>query len=143
MTSSLTYFLSAVFGILAVVLLLWRPGPKWWIGVRLPWTFADRQIWDTSWVMAGLFCLAIAVVVLYSPLAFYLALALFFIVSMVYPICSYRQKYGTLEFWKDVGWTGYRPVVRCSHCGHIQKLRDEAQLPAAICEACGLVCRSR
>jgi hypothetical protein len=83
MTSSLTYFLSAVFGILAVVLLLWRPGPKWWIGVRLPWTFADRQIWDTSWVMAGLFCLAIAVVVLYSPLAFYLALALFFILYVV------------------------------------------------------------
>ena len=143
MTPSLTYLLSAVFGLLAVLLLLWRPGPKWWIGVRLPWTFADRQIWDTSWVIAGLFCLVLAVAVLFSAIAFYLALALFFIVSIVYPIYSYRQKYGTLEFWKDVGWTGYRPVVRCGHCGHIQKLKDEAQLPVAICEACGLVCRSQ
>jgi hypothetical protein len=143
MTIGLRYFLCAIFSILAVVLLVWRPGPKWWIGVRLPWTFADRQIWDSSWVIAGGFCLALAVAVLFSTIAFYLTLALFFMVSMLYPMYCYRQKYGTLEFWKDVGWTGYRPVVRCSHCGHLQKLTDEAQLPAAICEACGLVCRSR
>ena len=78
--------------------------------------------------MPELFCLVIAVAVLFSAIAFYLTLALFFIVSMVYPIYCYRQKYGTLEFWKDVGWTGYRPVVRCSHCGHMQKLRDDTQL---------------
>lgn len=143
MTLGLRYFLFTVFGLLGIVLLVWRPGPKWWIGVRLPWTFADRQIWDTSWVIAGVFCLAVAVVVLFSTIAFYLTLALFFIVSMLYPIYCYRQKYGTLEFWKDVGWTGYRPVVRCRHCGHLQKLRDETQLPAAVCEACGQACRSR
>ena len=143
MTPGLTYFLSIVFSLLALLLFLWRPGPKWWIGVRLPWTFADREIWDTSWVIAGLFCLVIAIAVLVSALAFYVALALFFIVSMVYPIFFYWQKYGTLQFWKDVGWTDYRPVVRCRHCGHLQKLQDDGHLPAAICEACGLVCRGR
>ena len=141
MTPGLTYFLSAVFGFLAMLLLLWRPGPKWWIGVRLPWTFADREIWNTSWTIAGLFCLVIAVAVLVSAIAFYIALALFFIVSMVYPIYLYQRKYGTLQFWKDVGWVDYRPVVRCMHCGHLQKLRDEAQLTVTICEACGLFCR--
>ena len=144
MTLGLRYFLSAVFGLLAVVLLVWRPGPKWWIGVRLPWTFADREIWDTSWVMAGQFCLAIAVAVLFSAMAFYLTLALFFMVSMrLSHILLPAKIWHCWNSGKMFGWTGYRPVVRCSHCGHLQKLKDEAQLPAAICEACGQVCRSR
>jgi hypothetical protein len=143
MTPDLTYFLAAVFGLLAMLLLVWRPGPKWWIGVRLPWTFADREIWNTSWVIAGLFCLVIAVAVLISAIAFYSALALFFIVSMVYPLYLYRRKYGTLQFWKEVGWVDYRPVVRCLHCGHLQKLRDAAQLTVTTCEACGLFCRKQ
>ena len=143
MTPGLTYFLAAVFAILSCLLLLWRPGPRWWIGVRLPWTFADREIWNTSWVIAGLFCLVIAVAVLISTIAFIIFLALFFIISMVYPINLYWQKYGTLQVWKDIGWTDYHPVVRCIYCGHVQKLPDEEHLPMAICEACGQVCRSQ
>jgi hypothetical protein len=84
-----------------------------------------------------------AAAALIAALAFYITLALFFVVSIVYPIYAYRRKYGTLQFWKDISWIDYRPVVRCSHCGHLQKLKDEAQLPVAICEACGLICRSR
>ncbi len=143
MAPSLTYFLAAVFGILSCLLLLWRPGPRWWIGVRLPWTFADREIWETSWVIAGLFCLVIAVAVLISTIAFIIFLALLFIISIVYPLYLYWQKYGTLQVWKDIGWIDYHPVVRCLHCGHIQKLPDDTHLPGAICEACGQVCRSQ
>jgi hypothetical protein len=143
MTPGIAYFLSIVFSLLALLLFLWRPGPKWWIGVRLPWTFADREIWDIAWVVAGLFCLIIAITVLVSALAFYISLALFLIVCLVHPLYFYRRKYGTLNFWKDVGWIDYRPVVRCRHCGHLQKLKDAANLPAAVCEACGLLCRSR
>jgi hypothetical protein len=143
MTPGLTNFLAVVFGFLGVLLLIWRPGPKWWIGVRLPWTYADREIWDRSWVAAGLFCLLMAVAVLYSGIAFYIALALFLVTSMLYPIFLYRQKYGTLQFWKDLGWIDYRPVVRCLHCGHMQKLRAAAHVQTAVCEACGLICHSR
>ncbi len=143
MTPGLSYFLSAVFGFLGVLLLVWRPGPKWWIGVRLPWTFADREIWRASWVLAGLLCLVMAGAVLVSGLAFFVALALFIIISLLYPVWLYRRKYGTLQFWKDIGWIDYRPAVRCMHCGHVQKLRDGAQLTVAICEACGLLCRTR
>ena len=143
MTPGLTYFLAAVFGLLSLVLFLWRPGPKWWIGVRVPWTFADREIWNNSWILAGFFCLGMALAVLFSSLAFFVALGLFILTSLLYPVYRYRQKYDTLLFWKEVGWTDYRPVVRCAHCGHLQKLRDAGQLPAAICEACGLICRSQ
>jgi hypothetical protein len=142
MTSGTGYFLAAIFGILAIVLLLWRPGPKWWIGVRLPWTYADRQIWDASWVLAGVFSLALAVAALYSLTACFVVLVLFLIACIAYPVYFYWQKYGTLKVWKEVGWIDYRPVVRCRHCGHFQKLPDADQANTAVCEACGLVCRS-
>jgi hypothetical protein len=143
MPLTVRYFLATILGFLGLLLLFWRPGPKWWIGVRLPWTFADREIWKTSWVVAGWLCLVMAGAALFSALAFFIALALFIIISLLYPVLLYRSKYGTLQFWKDIGWIDYHPVARCMHCGHVQKLRDEAQLLVAVCEACGLICRSR
>jgi hypothetical protein len=34
-------------------------------------------------------------------------------------------------------------VVRCRHCGHFQKLAEASELPAAMCESCGLAPRSK
>jgi hypothetical protein len=135
------FFLAAVCALLGVVLLVWRPGPKWWIGVRTPWTFADREIWERTWVQAGVLLLVMAGAALFSSLAFFIALALFILTSLLQPIYLYWRKYGTLLFWKDIGWVDYRPVVRCRHCGHVQKLVDDQHLEGAICEGCGLSLR--
>ena len=49
--------LALIFGGLGVYMLLRRHGPNLWIGVRLPWTFADRAIWDKSWRLSATFLL--------------------------------------------------------------------------------------
>jgi len=141
MPQVVAFLLAGVFGVLGLILLLWRPGPRCWIGVRTPWTYADREIWDISWVVGGVLLLVMAGAVLVSSGAFYVALALFILISLLLPIYLYRQKYGTLLFWKDMGWVDYRPVARCQHCGHTQKLKDDQHLDEAICEACGLTLR--
>jgi hypothetical protein len=138
MPQSVAFFAAAVCGLLGVVLLIWRPGPKWWIGVRTPWTYADREIWEKAWVQAGVLLLVMAGAALFSATAFFSALALFILISLLQPVYLYRRKYGTLLFWKDIGWVDYRPVVRCRHCGHIQKLEDDQHMGGASCEACGL-----
>jgi len=143
MPQAVAYGLAVIFAVLGLILLLWRLGPNWWIGVRIPWTYADREIWDKSWVLCGVLLLVTAGAVLFSVMAFVVALVLLVLINLVLPIYLYRRKYGTMSFWKDVGWSAYRPAVRCSHCGHIQKLADETHLQGAVCEACGLICRSR
>jgi hypothetical protein len=139
---ALRYFILVVCGGLGLLMLLWRPGPRWWIGVRLPWTFADRRIWDKSWRLAAIFLLGMGLGIMVSFKFFLIGLIHLTVLAILYPVWLYRRKYGTWRFWKDVGWIDYRPVVRCQHCGHFQKLRDETELPAAVCEACGHVCRS-
>ncbi|MCX5888793.1 MAG: hypothetical protein NTY36_05000, partial [Deltaproteobacteria bacterium] len=83
------------------------------------------------------------VTVLISWRAFYISTAHLLGLSCLYTVLLYRWKYGTWRFWKDTGWIDYHPVVRCTHCGHFQRLRDETELAAASCEACGHLSRSQ
>jgi len=94
-------------------MLLWRKGPNWWIGVRIPWTYADRQIWDKSWRLAAMFLLGMGMGALISWKFFFIMVAHLVILGILYPIWLYRRKYGTLRYWKDLGWIDYRPVARC------------------------------
>ena len=115
----------------------WRPGPNWWIGVRIPWTFADRTIWEKSWRLSATFLLGMGLGILVSWKFFFIGLAHLIILGLLYPIYLYRLKYGTLKYWKDVGWIDYRPVARCRQCGQLRKLGDAESLKEARCEACG------
>ncbi len=51
---------------LAGYMLLRRHGPNPWIGVRLPWTFTDREIWDKSWLLAVVMLVAMGLGALFS-----------------------------------------------------------------------------
>ena len=134
--------LATVCSGLGLLMVFWRPGPNRWIGVRLPWTFADRELWDLSWRL-GIWCLfGMAAAVLYSMTYFLLAAAALIAVGCGRPTYLYWRRYGTLRFWKDMGWEDYRPVVRCQHCGHYQKLPEAIVRLTARCEACGLPCRT-
>jgi hypothetical protein len=137
----LQYFILAVCGGLGVLMLLWRPGPNLWIGVRLPWTLADRQIWDKSWRLAAMFLLGMGLGPLISWKFFIIALIHLVVLGILYPVYLYRRRYGTWRYWKDQGWTDFRPVVRCRHCGHFQKLSFGDDPGACRCEACGRNCR--
>jgi hypothetical protein len=118
-------------------MLVWRKGPNCWIGVRLPWTFADREIWDKSWRLAAVFLLGMGVGVLASWEIFVISTAHLIILGILYPIYLYRRKYGTLRYWKDTGWLGYRPVAKCPGCGHLQKLNLTGNPGLITCEVCG------
>jgi len=132
------YPLALIFGGLGLYMLLRRHRPNLWIGVRLPWTFADRHIWDKSWRLAAMFLLGMGVGILVSLKLFCIAVAHLIILGVLYPVFLYRRKYGTLRYWKDQGWIDYRPVARCSRCGHFQKLASHADLDRGVCEACGV-----
>jgi hypothetical protein len=136
-----TYCMAVVFGGLGIYMLLRRHGPNLVIGVRLPWTLADRHIWDKSWRLGAMFLVGMGIGALISWTFFFIAAAHLIILGILYPVLLYRLKYGTLRFWKDQGWADYRPVVRCEHCGHWQKLGDAADLDGCTCEACGAICR--
>jgi hypothetical protein len=129
--------LAAFLGGLGVLMFFWRPGPRWWIGVRTPWTYADRKIWDRSWTQAAVLLLLMAAAVLISWMFLVAATVFLIIWCLTIPLLYYRRKYGTLRFWKDHGWIDYRPVARCRHCGHFQKLDSATELDHRTCEACG------
>jgi len=133
---AVSYLLAAVCGGLGVLMLLWRARPNLWIGVRLPWTFADREIWDKSWLLGAIFLTGMGLGALVSWKFVFIALAHLIILGVLYPVYLYRRKYGTLRFWKDVGWLDYHPVARCRGCGHWQKLPEAAALAGARCESC-------
>jgi len=135
----LVFLVAAGCGGLGILMLFWRPGPNWWIGVRTPWTFADRKIWDKAWRLAAVFLLGMGIGILISRKLFFISLLHLVILGLLYPMFLYRRKYGTLRYWKDVGWIDYRPVARCRRCGHFQKLNDGAVFKEARCEACGFV----
>ena len=136
MPRTVSYLLAAVLGGTGVTMLFWRRGPNPWMGVRLPWTFADRQIWDKSWRLASVFLTGMGVWALFYWRLFFVALAHFIVLAILYPIFLYWRKYGTLRYWKDLGWTAYHPVARCHSCGHFQKLPEAGALAGARCEAC-------
>lgn len=133
------YPMAAVFLGLGGVMLVWRKGPDCWIGVRLPWTFADREIWDKSWRLAAMFLVGMGVGTLASWKVFFISVAHLVILGILYPIYLYRRKYGTLRYWKDTGWPGYRPVAKCPQCGFLQKLDGAEELSNAPCKGCGAV----
>ncbi|MBM4301879.1 MAG: SdpI family protein [Deltaproteobacteria bacterium] len=131
------YPMALIFGGLGLYMLLRRHGPNLWIGVRLPWTCADRDIWDKSWRLAAMFLLGMGVSILLSAKLFFIAVAHLIILGILYPVFLYRRKYGTLRYWKGQGWIDYRPMARCARCGHFQKLASYADLGRGACEACG------
>jgi hypothetical protein len=135
--TSAAYLLALIFGGLGVYMLLRRHSPNLWIGVRLPWTFADRGIWDKSWRLAAMFLLGMGTGILVSLKLFWIMVAHLIILGILYPVFLYRRKYGTLRYWKDQGWIDYHPVARCRVCGHYQKLASNNDLGRAACEACG------
>lgn len=136
-STAAVYLLALVFGGLGGYMLLRRHGPNLWIGVRLPWTLADRDIWDKSWRLAAMFLLGMGAGILVSLKLFFIAVAHLIILGVLYPVFLYRRKYGTLRYWKDQGWIDYRPVACCARCGHFQKLDSQADLDRGVCEACG------
>jgi hypothetical protein len=119
-------------------MVFWRPGPNHWFGVQLPWTLADPWIWNKSWRLASRLLMVMGVTVLISWRAFYISTAHLVGLSCLYTVILYRWKYGTWRFWKDHGWIDYRPVARCRHCGHFQKLNSHIELAQGTCEACGV-----
>jgi hypothetical protein len=122
-------------------MLFWQPGPDTWFGVRLPWTLADPYIWKKSWRLASRLLMVMGVTVLISWRAFLISAAHLVGLSCLYTVLLYRWKYGTWRYWRDQNWSDYRPVVRCKHCGHLQRLAFSADLAGCKCEACGLSCR--
>jgi hypothetical protein len=115
----------------------WRPGPNLRFGVRLPWTLADPYIWNKSWRLASRLLMVMGVTSLISWRAFWISTAHLVGLSCLYTVILYRWKYGTWRFWKESGWTAYRPVARCGGCGHLQKLASHTDLGRGDCEACG------
>jgi hypothetical protein len=142
MSPTALFILGAFCFGLGSVMLFWHPGPNGLIGVRLPWTFADREIWDKSWRLSTFLLLAMGIGAMVSFPAFIGATVLLIGGCLAYPWQLYRAKYGTSRYWKDNGCLAYRPVARCSHCGHFQNLSSDQELAAAKCEACGLPFRS-
>jgi hypothetical protein len=132
-----SHLLAGTFLVLGAVMLVWRNGPNCWIGVRLPWTFADRKIWDRSWLLTAVLVVAMGVSLLISPAFFMPALLGLLIASILYPLLLYHRKYGTWRTWKDTGLMDYRPAARCPQCGNIQKLKDSGELAEGHCEVCG------
>ncbi len=132
--------MAGVFLGLGGLMLVWRKGPNWWIGVRLPWTYADREIWDKSWRLSAVFLVGMGTGALVSWKIFFISVAHLIILGILYPIYLYRRKYGTLHYWKNTGWLDYRPVAKCPNCGELQKL-NPAGNPEIACQACGSTLR--
>jgi hypothetical protein len=133
----LRYLLAVILLGLAGYMLFRRHGPNPWIGVRLPWTFADRDIWDKSWLLAVVILITTGLGTLLSWTLFIVSLLALIILGLSFPAFLYYRKYGTWRTWKDEGWLAYRPSVQCPQCGHLQKLQDAGELAGAYCEACG------
>jgi hypothetical protein len=134
---ALCYPLTALLLGLGGYMLLRRHGPNRWIGVRLPWTLADREIWDKSWTLAALLLVGMGLGFIYSWALLAISTLVLLVLCFLYPLLLYHQKYGTIRYWKDLGWLDYRPVVKCPQCGHLQKLEGPEQLAGAHCQACG------
>ncbi|MGA7564377.1 MAG: SdpI family protein [Desulfobaccales bacterium] len=137
------YLVSGLCWSVGLLMLFWQAGRNLWVGVRLPWTLADAALWKKSWRLASRLLMVMGVTVIFSWRAFFISTVHLIGLTCLYTALRYRLKYGTWRYWKEPGWIDYRPVVRCNHCGHFQKLQDEGELPLCTCEACGRSCRSR
>ena len=81
----LRYLLAAILLGLAVYMLVRRHGPNPWIGVRLPWTFADREIWDKSWLVAVVILIATGLGALLSWTLFIVSFLALIILGIAFP----------------------------------------------------------
>ena len=83
------------------------------VGVRLPWTYADEEIWHKANRLAGILSIVLGVLFFYSQLWAVLWLVVLIPASIIYPMVLYYRKYGTLRTEK-VGrgflYIDYRPV---------------------------------
>jgi len=52
----------AVFIVLGVFLILLNPKPNPWFGVRVPWTMADREIWEKTQLFSGKLIILVGIV---------------------------------------------------------------------------------
>ena len=131
------YLMAVILLGLAGYMVLRPKGPNAWIGVRLPWTLADREIWDKSWLLAELMVMSMGLGALFFWPLFIISLIALIVLGLLVPPFLYYRKYGTWRFWKDLGWCDYRPAARCRRCGIIQKLENSEELAQAYCQACG------
>ncbi len=119
-------------------LLIFPPGPNPWGGLRLPWTYADREIWDngtrlTAWLLLA----AGAAFAVWWPAGMVGIFALV-VVAIPYARALYVRKYGTSKTWHGGhSWIDYRPVAKCPNCGHLNRLNSADDLPLARCDQCG------
>ena len=97
------YLMAVVLLGLAGYMVLRPKGPNAWIGVRLPWTMADREIWDKSWLLAELMLMSMGLGALFFWPLFIISVIALIVLGLLYPPFLYYRKYGTWRFWKDLG----------------------------------------
>ena len=122
-------------------MLFWQPGPNLWFGVRLPWTLADPYIWKKSWRLASRLLMVMGVTALISWRAFWISTAHLVGLSCLYTRAPLPLEIRHLAVLEGPGWIDYRPVVRCAHCGHFQKLASHADLARAPARPAAPNCR--
>lgn len=133
--------LSGVFSAAAFLTFYYSDKPNRWIGVRLPWTFADQEIWEKINKAAAILLLLTA---LFASLGwiFFVLLALLTVIASIFGARNiYQKKYGTLRYCKGPGSMDYRPVACCAKCGHLQNLDSAASLAGARCDSCSAFLR--
>lgn len=135
-----TLFVAGLSAAIGAWMAFWPPKPNAWAGTRVPWAYADEEIWYaaqrvTGWVI--LVCGLLAFI--YWPVGIGLMIP-GTIYMFVHPWMLYARKYGTGKTWHDgKGWRGYRPMVKCSLCGSLVKLNHADELGARTCDDCGQV----
>lgn len=73
--------------------------PNFFVGIRVPWTLADEEVWRRThrlaarvWVLGGLACLALAPVQApWSPHAFVACLSVMGLAPVVYSYAIFRR----------------------------------------------------
>jgi len=68
-----------------------------WGGVRLPWTYADEEIWHRANRLAGVLSIVLGVLFFHSQLWALEWIAVLIPASILYPAILYYRKYGTLK----------------------------------------------
>ena len=133
----IAFFPAGVCAGIGVFFLLFPVGPNPWGGVRVPWTYADREIWDRSLrLTAWLLIVAGVGFLLWWPLGIAASLGLAAI-SIPYARALYVRKYGTSKTWHGrEGLIDYRPIAKCPNCGHLNRLNSPDDLALARCEQC-------
>ena len=86
-----------------------------WGGVRLPWTYADEEIWHKANRLAGVLSIVLGLLFFFSQLWAVAGLVVLIPAMIIYPAVLYRRKYDTLRTEKvGKGWLSidYRPAKK-------------------------------